>query len=116
MTRSIVGTSPARGRLMTDQGRKFCAYAGSAQRRLGGVEPQLGGRRQAAFPDHGHEITQVPQLHSRSIPERYATSLQSLFHARYGSLRWPPWERVVARQVPAAQKVICIDLSLGVAQ
>jgi hypothetical protein len=43
-----------------------------AQRRLGGVEPELGGRRQAAFLYHGYEITQVPQLHNHSMPERYA--------------------------------------------
>jgi len=28
-TRSIVGTSPLRGRLMTDHGRKGCTYAGN---------------------------------------------------------------------------------------
>jgi hypothetical protein len=44
-----------------------------AQRRLGGVEPELGGRRQAAFLDHRYEITQVPQFHSRSMPRRHAT-------------------------------------------
>src|SRR5882762_11077881 len=29
-TRSIVGVSPLRGRLVTDEGRKFCAYAGNS--------------------------------------------------------------------------------------
>src|SRR2546425_476031 len=42
-----------------------------AQRGLGGVEPALGGGREAAFLGHGHEITQVPQLHGRSMPDRY---------------------------------------------
>src|SRR5882724_3496989 len=46
-----------------------------AQRRLGGVEPQLGGCCQAALLDHRHEITQVPQLHSYPMPERYAAQL-----------------------------------------
>src|SRR6202162_6005391 len=50
-----------------------------AQRRLGGVEPKLGGRRQTAFLDHGYEITQVPQLHSHSMPERYAPQLTKSF-------------------------------------
>src|SRR5882672_377564 len=50
-----------------------------AQRRLRGVEPQLGGRRQTAFLDHGYEITQVPQLHSHSMPERYAAQLTKSF-------------------------------------
>jgi NAD(P)-dependent dehydrogenase (short-subunit alcohol dehydrogenase family) len=38
--------------------------------------------------DHGHEVTQVPQLHSWSMPERHATSLQSLFQDRNASLDW----------------------------
>src|SRR6185295_9475687 len=46
-----------------------------AQRGLGGVEPALGGDREAAFLDHRHEITQMPQFHSRPMPERYALSL-----------------------------------------
>src|SRR6266852_5295294 len=29
-TRSTVGVSPFRGRLVTDEGRKFCAYAGNS--------------------------------------------------------------------------------------
>src|SRR5882757_7850572 len=49
------------------------------QRRLRGVESQLGGRRQAAFLDHGNEITQVPQLHSHSMPEGYAPQLTKSF-------------------------------------
>jgi hypothetical protein len=32
------------------------------------------------------KIAQVPQLHGRSMPERYALSLQSLFQARHTSL------------------------------
>src|SRR6185436_7124290 len=44
-----------------------------AERGLGGVEPVLGGGREATFLDHGHEITEVPQLHSGSMPDRYAT-------------------------------------------
>src|SRR6202043_1429465 len=58
-----------------------------AQRRLGGVEPELGGRRQAAFLDHGYEITQVPQLHSRSIPERYVPQLTKSFSRAPGEPR-----------------------------
>src|ERR1700694_2542507 len=50
-----------------------------AQRRLGGVEPDLGGRRQAAFLDHGYEISQVPHLHSHSMLERYAPHLTRSF-------------------------------------
>jgi hypothetical protein len=50
--------------------------------------PALRRSRKTAFLDHGHEITQVPQLHSRSMPERYATSLQSLFQDRNASLDW----------------------------
>ena len=45
-------------------------------RSVHGVELTAAGR---AFLDHGHEVTQMPQLHSRSMPERYARSLQSLF-------------------------------------
>src|SRR6202030_1328966 len=63
-----------------------------AQRRLGGVKLPLGGGREAAFLDHCHEITQVPQLHSRSMPERYALSLQSLFQDRNTSPEWLPWK------------------------
>src|ERR1700730_11276909 len=63
-----------------------------AQRGLGGVEPALGGGRQATFLDHGYEITQVPQFHRRSMPQRYATSLQSLFQERHTSLEWPSWK------------------------
>src|SRR5258706_15109536 len=51
----------------------------SAQRRLGGVEPELGSRRQVALFDHGYEIAQVPQLHGPSMPERYATLLPKSF-------------------------------------
>src|SRR6185369_8342023 len=50
-----------------------------AQRGLGSVEPALGGGREAAFLDHGDEITEVSQLHSRSMPERYATQLTKSF-------------------------------------
>src|SRR5580693_3553479 len=50
-----------------------------AQRRLRGVEPALGGGRQAAFLDHGYEITQVPQLHRDSMPERYGPQLTKSF-------------------------------------
>src|SRR2546425_7797077 len=50
-----------------------------AQRGLGSVELALGGGREAAFLDHGHEITQVPQLHSHSMPERYAPQLTKSF-------------------------------------
>ena len=57
-----------------------------AERGLGSVEPALGGSREAAFLDHGDEVTQVPQLHGRSMPERYAISLQSLFQERNASL------------------------------
>src|SRR5580700_6822235 len=62
-----------------------------AERGLGSVEPALGGGRQAAFLDHGHEIPQMPQLHSRSMPGGYARSLQSLFHSRHPSLVSPLW-------------------------
>ena len=55
-----------------------------AQRRLGGVEPQLGGRRQAALLDHRYEITQVPQLHRDSMPERYAAQLTKSFSRALG--------------------------------
>jgi hypothetical protein len=54
------------------------------------VQPQGGGGRQAAFLDHRYEITQMPKLHRLSMPGKYVASLQSLFHARYGSLRWQP--------------------------
>jgi hypothetical protein len=50
-----------------------------AQRGLGGAEPALGGGREAAFLDRGHEITQVPQLHSRSMPETYGPKLTKPF-------------------------------------
>ena len=50
-----------------------------AQRGLGGVEPALGGGREAAFLGHGHEITQMPQLHGGSMPERYAPQLTKSF-------------------------------------
>jgi len=40
-----------------------------AERWLGSVEPFLGGGCQTPFLDHGYEITQVPQLHRRSMPE-----------------------------------------------
>src|SRR3977135_2142479 len=49
-------------------------------------------RRIPGVTDHGHEITQVPQLHRRSMPERYALSLQSLFQDRNTSLDWLPWK------------------------
>ena len=52
-----------------------------AQRRLGGVEPVLGGSRQAAFLGHGDEITKVPQLHGHPMPERYAAQLTKSFSA-----------------------------------
>ena len=58
----------------------------STQRRLGGMEPELGGGRQAAFLDHGYEITQVPQLHSPSMPERYAGQLTKSF----SRAQWKP--------------------------
>src|SRR5882672_6221701 len=57
------------------------------------MEPALGGGRETAFLDHGHEIMQMPQLHSRSMPARYATSLQSLFQEGTTSLDWRPWNR-----------------------
>src|SRR5882672_3414141 len=60
----------------------------AAQRRLRGVEPQLGGRRQAAFLDHGYEITQVPQLHDRSMPERYGPQLTKSFSCGPGIPRF----------------------------
>src|SRR5580700_4437263 len=47
------------------------------------MQPAFGGGCEAAFLDHGYEITQVPQLHRRSMPERYAASLQSLFQERH---------------------------------
>src|SRR5712671_6849258 len=50
-----------------------------AQGRLRSVESQLGGGREAAFLDHGYEITQVPQLHGRSMPEGYAPQLTKYF-------------------------------------
>jgi hypothetical protein len=50
------------------------------------VEPTLGGGREAAFLDHSHEVTQMPQLHTRPMPDGYARSLQSLFQQRYTSL------------------------------
>ena len=42
------------------------------------------------FSDHDHEITQVSQFHSGSMPERYALSLQSLFQGRKTSPEWLP--------------------------
>ena len=75
------------------RGSQFLQIANlPAQRGLGGVEPALGSGREAAFLDHGHEITQVPQLHRRSMPERYALSLQSLFQDRNTSPEWLPWK------------------------
>src|ERR1700694_704884 len=50
-----------------------------AQRRLRGVEPKLGRRRQAAFLEHGYEITQVAQPHSHSMPKWYAPQLTKSF-------------------------------------
>ena len=46
------------------------------------MKPTLDGRREAAFLDHDQEAAQVSQLHDRSMPWRYAPSLQSLFHDR----------------------------------
>jgi hypothetical protein len=51
------------------------------------VESQRGGRRQAAFLDHGYEITQVPQLHSHSMPEGYAPQLTKSFSPAPGDPR-----------------------------
>jgi hypothetical protein len=87
-----------------------------AQRGLGGVEPALGGGREAAFLDHGHEVTQVPQLHSRSMPERYATSLQSLFQDRNARLHWLCRSSPVYRQTFVVKRVTRISHSPGVAQ
>src|SRR6266403_4659534 len=88
-----------------------------AQRRLRGVEPQLGGRRQTAFLDHGYEITQVPQLHSRSMPERYAAQLTKSFSRALRKPRVAAMETgPVDRQVPVIKEVICISLLSGVAQ
>jgi len=36
-------------------------------------------KRVDAFLDHGYEITQVSQLHSHSMPERYAPQLTKSF-------------------------------------
>ena len=47
------------------------------------MQPVFRGGCQASFLDHGHEITQVPQLHGCSMFERYAPSLQSLFQERH---------------------------------
>ena len=64
-----------------------------AQRGLRGVEPVLGGGREAAFLDHGHEITQVPQLHTvpclRGMPPAYKV----FFKWRYASLGRRPWKQ-----------------------
>jgi hypothetical protein len=59
-----------------------------AQRRLKGAEPEFGGRRQAAFLDQRHAITQVPQLHRHRMPERYAPSLQGLLLSRHELLSY----------------------------
>src|SRR6202049_2739508 len=88
-----------------------------AQRRSGGVEPELGGRRQAALLDHGYEITQVPQLHSHSMPERYAPQLTKSFSR---ALRKPTvalhGSRVGDRQVQFIKEFIHINLSSEVAK
>jgi hypothetical protein len=53
------------------------------------VKPKRRGRRQAAFLDHGYEITQVPQLHDHSMPEWYAPQLTKSFSRA-------PWKPIVA--------------------
>src|SRR5690349_5162053 len=80
-----------------------------AQRRLRGVEPALGSSRQAAFLDRGHEIAQVPQLHPCSMPERYATSLQSLFQECHTSLELHRGCTAINRQAFVIKRLYASD-------
>src|SRR5271156_4098624 len=47
------------------------------------MQPVFRGGCQASFLDRGHEIAKMSQLHSCSMSERYAPSLQSLFQERH---------------------------------
>ena len=87
-------TTAAEGRLHTSQPSlsrqirdlEYEVGAELLSRSVHGVELTAAGK---AFLDHGHEIAEVSQLHSRSMPERYATQLTKSFSR-------PPCEPILA--------------------
>ena len=71
------------------------------------MEPALGGGREAAFLDHGHEVTQVPQLHSRSMPEEVCHELTKSFSmTAMQSLESPPWKQGRSTDKPLLSNVL----------
>ena len=63
-----------------------------AERRLRRVQPELGRERQAAFLDHGHEVTKVPQLHSHFHACKVCPAAYKVFFCRRQGILLSPME------------------------